>query len=112
MRAVVVIATLLGFLFTAGGLVAAYVSARRQVEKERIRVESMERLTGEEIAEQRAVNADAQARMSSGEFPSHVEMNDWTSQLSAERLARYERLHAEAGSTRLSNGGLPFVAAN
>ncbi|WP_431221310.1 hypothetical protein [Leifsonia xyli] len=112
MRAVLVIGTIVGFLFTAGGLVAAYVSARRQVKKERNRVGAIEKLTGDEIAEQRAANDEAQARRARGEFPSHVELSDWTRQLSEERVARYERQHAELGSTRASWASQPFLAAH
>ncbi|MGJ0389039.1 hypothetical protein [Microbacterium sp. CGR1] len=96
-RTVLIIATVAGFLITLGGLVAAWVGARREYADAQTRIDTLERLSAEERDESNAVNDDPNHPLR--EVPSEV------------RHARWEERFAEHGLLRISYSNMPFVAA-
>lgn len=90
--------SIVGFVVTAGGIVAAYRSAKRALANEDRRVEMSERLQREEHAEHEALRAE--------KLEKSVEDSE------AEAInARYESYYSEAGLVRPTLEALGHLAA-
>ncbi|MGO4300405.1 hypothetical protein [Leifsonia sp. RAF41] len=97
LRAWLVVATIAGFLITLGGLVAAWVSARREYADAQRRIDKMKELGEAEKAENDAIAAD----------PSHPRRAVPADQRNAEWTAKF----TEHDLVRASWGNLSFIAA-
>lgn len=87
LRTWLVIATIVGFLITIGGLVAAWFSARREYNDAEVRIDNLERLNREERTEER------------GDEPAE------------ERHARWTAEYQEHDLIRPTRDNVPYIAA-
>lgn len=96
-RSWLVVATIAGFLITLGGLVAAWVSARREYRDAQRRADKLEELSAEEKAEGAAMSED----------PNHPRWSVPAEDRHAEWAARF----AAHDLIRPNLGNMAFIAA-
>jgi hypothetical protein len=93
---ILAVATVLGFVITSAGLIAVFVSARREYREAGARIETMRRLAREEKAEHNLVDGQA---ANAGDLNSEIN-------------ARYEVIYANHDLVRPSLGLVGYQSAH